>query len=56
MNFPRYWQVLQTGKARTWDWSDTSDEEALATAGDRQRRDRREKPNSICHPPCFAVR
>lgn len=38
MNFPRFWQVLQTGRVRTWGWSDTSNEDALAKADERQRR------------------
>ena len=37
MNFPRFWQALHTGKVTTWGWSDTSNEDALAKAGERQR-------------------
>jgi hypothetical protein len=38
MNFPRFWRALKTGKVTTWGWSDTSDDDALSKAKERQRR------------------
>ena len=38
MNFPRFWQALRTGAVTTWGWSDTGNDDALAKAGERQRR------------------
>ena len=37
MNFPRFWQALRTGGVTTWGWSDTSNDDALAKARERQR-------------------
>lgn len=38
MNFPRFWQAAESGRVRTWGWSDASAEDALARARERQRR------------------
>lgn len=38
MNFPRFWQRAQTGQVITWGWSNTSVDEALAKARERQAR------------------
>jgi len=38
MNFPRFWKAAQTGKVTTWGWSNTSVEEAMAKARERQAR------------------
>jgi hypothetical protein len=38
MYFPRFWQRAQTGEVITWGWSNTSIEEALAKARERQAR------------------
>lgn len=37
MIYPRFWQALRTGGVTTWGWSDTSNADALAKAGERQR-------------------
>jgi hypothetical protein len=36
MNFPRFWQCARTGNVITWGWSNTSADEALAKARQRQ--------------------
>ena len=38
MYFPRFWTTAKTGRVVTWGWSDTSTEDALAKARERQKR------------------
>jgi hypothetical protein len=38
MHFPRFWQAAETGQVKTWGWSDTCPDEALAKARERQKR------------------